>query len=189
MPESALKMVREAHVVPLSEIANVIVKFVSETLELPRAAVATDPLAIHDVKMSEVDMSEVENDIRAGRPSVFGCPECGGVLWEIDQEGLLRFRCRVGHAYTASHLGAEQRQVIETALWAALRALEESASRYRKLANRARSTDLTSTTSRWEERATTAEMNAHTLRDFLINVDTPGLKFDDMAEPTQAEAS
>jgi two-component system chemotaxis response regulator CheB len=187
MPESALKMVKDAHVVPLSEIANVIMKLVSEPVEIRGRLEEPDPLAIRDVKMSELDMSEVENDIRAGQPSVFGCPECGGVLWEIDQKGFLRFRCRVGHAYTATDLSAEQRQVIETALWAALRALEESASLYRRLANRA--SGLTSVSSRWEERATTAEMNAHTLRNFLVNVNTSGPRVDEMAEPAQAKAS
>jgi len=104
----------------------------------PARGIQTEPpssdMARREVRMAELDMSEVEKDLHVGKPSVFGCPECGGVLWEIDQKGLLRFRRRVGHAYTASHLRAEQRFVVETALWAALRALEESASLYRRLA-------------------------------------------------------
>ena len=103
------------------------------------------------------------------KPSIFGCPECGGVLWEIEQKGLLRFRCCVGHAYTADHLRAEQRFVVETALWAALRALEESASLSRRLADRARACGL-STMAMFEDRAATAEHNSRTLRDFLVNV-------------------
>jgi hypothetical protein len=41
------------------------------------------------------------------------------------------------HAYTPQHLGLQQRQAVETALWEALRALEESASLYRRMAGRA----------------------------------------------------
>jgi len=67
-----------------------------------------------------------------------------------------------------------------------LRALEESASLYRKLANQARNVDLTSTISRWEEHATTAEMNAHTLRDFLVNVNASRHEYDDMTGPDRA---
>ena len=54
------------------------------------------------------------------------------MLWEIEQNGFLRFRCRVGHALTAKYLGAEQRHAVEAALWEALRALEESGSLYRE---------------------------------------------------------
>ena len=43
---------------------------------------------------------------------------------QIEQSGFLRFRCRVGHAFTAQDLGVQQRQAIETALWEALRALK-----------------------------------------------------------------
>lgn len=59
------------------------------------------------------------------------------MLWEIEQNGLLRFRCRVGHAYTSLYLQSEQRHALETALWSGLRALEESASLNRGMAERA----------------------------------------------------
>jgi hypothetical protein len=36
-----------------------------------------------------------------GKPSVFACPECRGVLWELEEGRLVRYRCRVGHGYTA----------------------------------------------------------------------------------------
>jgi hypothetical protein len=64
-------------------------------------------------------------------------------LWGVScgrstRKAFLRFRCRVGHALTAKSLRSEQRHAVETALWEALRALEESASLYRKMAGRAR---------------------------------------------------
>lgn len=62
-----------------------------------------------ETRITELDMSEIENEDRPGRPSAFACPDCGGVLWEIEDSGFLRFRCRVGHAFTARHLGTEQR--------------------------------------------------------------------------------
>jgi two-component system chemotaxis response regulator CheB len=182
MPQNALKMVPDAHVATLEEMPALIQRLVSEPVEHVRPATSIDTLAVKDVRMAELDMSEVENDIHAGKPSVFGCPECGGVLWEINQEGLLRFRCRVGHAYTAQHLRAEQRQVIETALWAALRALEESAALYRRLAARAEFGHLETITKGYAERAATAEANSRTLREFLVHVNVSESAVDEPAE-------
>jgi two-component system chemotaxis response regulator CheB len=163
---------------------------VCEPMKDLEPAASTDALSVSDVRMAEPDMSEVENDIHAGKPSVFGCPECGGVLWEINQEGLLRFRCRVGHTYTAQHLRAEQRQVIESALMAALRALEESASLYRRLAARAKAANLKSMIKDYEERAATAELNSRALRDSLVHVIASESEVDIASQPVpQAKAS
>ena len=42
-----------------------------------------------------------------GTPSVFACPECHGVLWELKENELVRFRCRVGHSYGPESLSKE----------------------------------------------------------------------------------
>ena len=174
MPESALERVPDAYIASLDEIPSLIERLVSEEVQVepePEKAKA-DHGASSEIRLAELDMSEVENEIRNGKPSSYGCPECGGVLWEIDQNGMLRFRCRVGHAYTAQHLRAEQRHAIEAALWAALRALEESASLYRRMALRARGSNHDKSMEIYEERAENAEGNSRTLRDFLVHVHT-----------------
>jgi two-component system chemotaxis response regulator CheB len=186
MPQSALKRVPRAHVAELSDIPNLLVKLVSEELKttaqpLPwreKADVATD----REVRIAELDMSEVENEMRNGTPSQFGCPECGGVLWEIDQNEMLRYRCRVGHAYTARILRAEQRQALETALWSALRALEENASLYKKMADRLRRGQQAQSATLFDDRAVTAETNSETLRNFLVQVSLPDMELDEAAE-------
>ena len=50
---------------------------------------------------------------------------------------VLRFRCRVGHAYGVASLTADQQDKIEAALWAALRALDDRVALNRRLAARA----------------------------------------------------
>jgi two-component system chemotaxis response regulator CheB len=70
-------------------------------------------------------------------PSTLTCPDCGGVLWELEEDGLLRYRCHVGHAYTAEALESFHSDRVEGALWHALRALEEAADLRRRLATRA----------------------------------------------------
>lgn len=171
MPESALERVPNACIASLEDIPPLLEKLVGEEVEA-EAHPMRDTASASEVQLAELDMSEIENEIRDGKPSPYGCPECGGVLWEIDQSGLLRFRCRVGHAFTARHLRAEQRHAIEAALWAALRALEESGSLYRRMALRARTGNQHTSMELYEERASTAEDSAKTLRDFLVHVNS-----------------
>jgi two-component system chemotaxis response regulator CheB len=113
---------------------------------------------------------EVSSEDRLGHTSPFACPDCGSVLWEIEQNGFLRFRCRVGHAYTPQHLGLQQRQAVETARWEALRALEESASLYRRMAGRAKTSHHEFPALLYQERASNTESNSRILRDFLLRV-------------------
>lgn len=170
MPRSALEQVPDARVLPLSEIPGELVRMVNE--EVPETEPVMDKTeagAIKETKFAEFDMAEIENENRNGHPSAFACPECGGVLWEVNDQDFLRFRCRVGHAFTARHLGAEQRHAIETALWAALRALEENASLHRRMAERA-AQDHPDVAAGFADRASNTSANARTLREFLLRV-------------------
>ncbi len=78
-----------------------------------------------------------ENDL-VGKPSVYSCPECGGVLREIQDGKLLRFRCRVGHAFSAENVLAEQSEALDKALWVAMRTLEEKVELLQRLAGQVR---------------------------------------------------
>lgn len=55
------------------------------------------------------------------------CPDCGGVLFENGNHNSPHFRCRIGHAYSLNALLAGEDDALETALWAAVRALQENA--------------------------------------------------------------
>src|SRR5262245_21710229 len=71
-----------------------------------------------------------------GKPSSFTCPSCQGTLWELEEGGLLRYRCHTGHAFAADSLLVEQSEAIEEALYSALRALQEKAAMSRRMADR-----------------------------------------------------
>ncbi len=186
MPQSALNRVPTARVAEIQSMPNLLAKLVSEEIKEPAQPLAwrgkDDTATKREVRIAELDMSEVENEMRNGVPSQFGCPECGGVLWEIDQSGLLRFRCRVGHAYTARNLRAEQRQAVEIALWSALRALEENASLYKRMAERTRRINQEQSAEIFDDRAANAEANAATLRNFLLQVSSKEMEVDEAAE-------
>jgi two-component system, chemotaxis family, protein-glutamate methylesterase/glutaminase len=132
MPRSALRAVRADHVLPVSEIAATLARAAS----LPAEATppANEPLRV-EVAMGAGKPQDIDT---LGPQSPYGCPECGGVLNEVEDAAVLRFRCRVGHAYTSETLAAEQEETIEASLWAAMRALEESAELKKKMADRLR---------------------------------------------------
>jgi two-component system, chemotaxis family, protein-glutamate methylesterase/glutaminase len=173
MPENALERVPGARVARLEDIPSLLAELVRTPLAPGLAGSSAEGgVEGEEVRLAEIDMSEIEKEIPFGDPSPFSCPECGGVLWEIDQEGLLRYRCRVGHAYTAKHLNLEQSIKIEAALWAGLRALEESASLYRRMAVRARDANLNEPENTYETRASDIEDHSKALRDLLLRVNT-----------------
>ena len=51
---------------------------------------------------------------RLADPVALSCPACGGVLSQMKNSPPLRFRCQVGHAYTAEAVAAEQERIQST---------------------------------------------------------------------------
>ncbi len=82
---------------------------------------------------------------------------------------MLRFRCRVGHAFTADSLLAEQSEALEAALWTALRALEESAALSQRLLERARKRGNTIMVQRFGQQDHLAQQRAEVIRQVLLN--------------------
>lgn len=102
-----------------------------------------------------------------GTPSGFTCPECHGSLWEIDDEGLPRYRCRVGHGFSAESLLRTQNAAVEAALWAAYRVLEERAALFGRLEAQAHGRHAEITAEHFRADAADVKRQAETLRAVL----------------------
>ena len=120
-----------------------------------------------ETEYATLDPDAIEREGPPGKPSAFGCPACGGVLWELDDEDLIRFRCRVGHAYTADGAVEAQGESVEAALWTALRALQERAQLSERLAARVGSAGANQSRARFEEFAREAREHADVIRRLL----------------------
>jgi two-component system chemotaxis response regulator CheB len=116
----------------LAEIAPLLARIVSEPVEEERQAMP-DKLEI-EVKIAREDKSTNRLIEQLGHVSMFTCPECHGTLWEINEGGIIRFRCRTGHGYTAQALLADLAESIEAMLWSAIRGVEESVSQLNHIA-------------------------------------------------------
>jgi two-component system chemotaxis response regulator CheB len=93
------------------------------------------------------------------------------VLWELDDPELLRFRCRVGHAYTADGVVDGQGETIETALWTALRALQERSQLCDRLATQLGRRGAHRSRERFEALAGEAREQAESIRRLLAGAD------------------
>ena len=134
MPASAIERTDVDYRVPAEDLARRVVEIVhcdgsSEVLpvEVPLETVEEAPPGERAARSEHL-----------GRPSGFTCPDCSGALWEIDDGAGLRYRCRVGHAYSEDAMVSAQTDAVERALWSARRALEERAALIHKLADHAR---------------------------------------------------
>ena len=103
----------------------------------------------------------------AGVESGLTCPECSGILREVREGEVLRFRCRVGHAYTSQTMLEVQGEVIERALWTAVRQLEERSVLIRKLAASARVRGHNGVATTFDDRSVALAREVAVLRELI----------------------
>ncbi len=180
MPSSAIEHAKVDRVVAVSAIAALLRELAMTSLN-PGPTPPADGGVPSPTPPSRSGASEPEPDelvpplpgrepaTTKGRPSIFACPDCQGVLWEIhDGGGLVRFRCHVGHAWSPESLLSHQSEALEGALWVALRSLQERAALAHRLANPARVRGHRLTAVRFDEQAREAEQAAAVLRELLL---------------------
>lgn len=165
MPSAALRAVPDAHVASGRALAKLIAQLCAEP------AAAAPPPASRVLEI-ETEIPELHEDAladkdRPGRPAAMTCPDCNGAMFELDEGNLLRYRCRVGHAWSPETLLMQQVESAEAALWAAVRTLEEKAALHRSLAGRTQSARVPVAHAYHSERAIEAEHSAGVLRDLL----------------------
>jgi two-component system chemotaxis response regulator CheB len=169
MPRSALDSVEVDYSLPLAEIADLVDRLARQPLLDPTSGDPASETIEAESQIAAFDMDAIEDEDRPGQPSVFACPDCGGTLWELQEGDLTRFRCRVGHAWTANGLLAEQSEGIESALWTALRALEERAVLCDRVHERMRTRGLTASAERFQRQAINSRHRASVIRQVLIS--------------------
>lgn len=144
MPASAIRSGAVDHVVALDELAPLLTTLAQER---STGEMATPP----------------EQDLRK-HYSFITCPSCHGSMTETGSASLTEFACHVGHTFSLRSLYAEQADQVESALWAGVRALEESAG----LAQRLSETASGSLKARFLERQRAMQLHSEILRQMIL---------------------
>ena len=183
MPLSAIENVEVDYTLPLASIGTQLRQLADKRAKEEGGYPVSEDME-KETKLAEMDMALMHNNEQVGTPSAFSCPECGGVLWEIQDGDLLRFRCRVGHAFSVESVLAEQSDALEEALWVALKTLQESADLAQRLALQAHKRGQEWLAKRFDDKQHAALQRAALIRRVLLK-NEPGVETEIAQEQQQ----
>ena len=166
MPRAAIAHSQTDTIAPAAKLGGLIAGITA--MDLPD----TPPPADDSLLNAELAMSElapVTTDELAVSAVGYGCPACGGSLFQIDERPVPRYRCRVGHAWSPESLLEEQAIALEGALWMALRALEEKSALSRRMAG-SQNPRHAATGTRFLDMADDAEAAGETIRRLIARL-------------------
>lgn len=172
MPMNVIQGMQVDYSLPLAEIGPLLNKLSYETVEEERYPVPDQVdiearIAQQDMEADEL-LASVE---KLGKLSKLTCPDCHGALWEMDDQDVLRYRCHVGHAYSSESLSNGQSQMLEEALWSAVRALEEQMVLANRIVERARKANQMRAVRMFEKRAQEAKEHSALIRQLLLSAE------------------
>jgi two-component system, chemotaxis family, protein-glutamate methylesterase/glutaminase len=166
LPSRALLAITPDRVLPIDAIGGAIASLVGEPVK-----VATTPP--HLALEAEIDR---EGSVSPEKMSTLGpqttllCPECRGPMWQAGDEEFRRFRCYLGHATTARQLLIESADEVESALWSAVRALNDRATTLETLATDAKRIGDGQAEETYAGRARQVRHQAELARKFMLDL-------------------
>jgi two-component system chemotaxis response regulator CheB len=167
MPESVLRYTRADHVLPAGKMGGVVREHAGHAVNEDVGDIS--PLTKMEALVASRDGGAVGDEVNDfGVPAGISCPDCSGGLVRLEAEST-RFRCRVGHAWTADALLEAQSTALEKALWTALRTLEEKASLAHKMHQDAVGKSQQRLVARYRRAEEEANEAADVLRDHLLS--------------------
>lgn len=169
MPINALNRVPADHVATLAAMPQLLQSLVlqpaGETMPIPQSIGFEIEIARGRRHATVDDMD------KHGKRSMLACPDCHGVMWEIYEGELTRFRCHVGHTYAAEGMSVALDENLRRALGIALRALEERRALARRLEAEAETHRHPQLAASWGKRAREYEAELKVIRDSVDRMD------------------
>ena len=168
MPMNALNRAKPNHVVKLVDMPALFENLVQQPVGLPAVVPRSIKYELLIAKNGQSSMSEMD---AIGRRSVLACPDCGGVMWEIDEDDLVKYRCHVGHAYGAELMSIALDENLRRALGSAQRAMEERVALAQKLYKQAVASGHQSLAETWSQKADEFEREMKIIRESIRRMD------------------
>ncbi|MBW4541219.1 MAG: chemotaxis protein CheB [Myxacorys chilensis ATA2-1-KO14] len=165
MVTSAIKNVKVDAILRLSDLAAQLVVLSQNPVEKDTPMSTNLEQEAEIVAQSKAKLEQGEHPETS--PSMVTCPDCGGVLWELRDNGLIRYRCHVGHAYSSDSLLSGQTDLVEASLWSAVRALEEKAALAVRMAKQAQEQKRMYSEAQFLRRAEEARQQANVVRGVI----------------------
>jgi len=154
--------------VTLAAMPALLKKLVQQPAGEPVPAPESLRFEVEIARSGRSNMSEMD---RVGRRSVLACPDCHGVMWEIDEGELVRYRCHVGHAYTVESMRYAIDENLARALGSALRALDERVAVAEKLRDRAIASHHKRSIALWQSRVDETRREANIIRESILRME------------------
>lgn len=161
MPLAALQASLVDYVAPSHELAATLTSIVGR--EATATVPATSALRL-EVEIAAGGRLGSEHLGELGTPCALSCPECQGVLSEISGSHPLRYRCQIGHGFTAEFLASRIDEVDE-AIRIAMRIMEERVTLVARMAQDAREGGRLAVADLYDARLREYQRYAATLRD------------------------
>jgi two-component system chemotaxis response regulator CheB len=166
MPEHALQALRVDYCVPAATMANLLL----ELIYRPAGETPAIPEQIQfEVAIAAQEAGGMDLEEQLGTKSPFSCPDCDGVLWQVHDENIMRFRCHIGHAMTAEALLDAKSAAADATLSRLLRTHEERAAIARKMAADALRAKRTAMAQALKSRAAGYEEDAIIVRKLIAS--------------------
>lgn len=166
MPLNALAACDVDYRVPAAKMAQALARL-AETPARPALPVPRDIVLEVEIAAGRPSTTDLLTQIAA--PVALSCPACSGVLSELTDHSWLRFRCQIGHSYTADALDKEQEAVVTQAMGVALRVLEERHTLMVKMTIDAERRGFARSGKQFAERAEDYQRQADMLRKAMFN--------------------
>lgn len=164
MPQTALLASDVDYRAPATDLADLICRLLREE---PGPAISPPASIALEVAIALGRPADSSTTIEIADPVPLACPGCGGTLSQI-RRSPLRFRCQVGHGFTAEALAREQEGSIDEALRIALRVIGERAVLMEKMALDAHQAGRTAAGAGFEDRAHEYRESAAVLMDAVL---------------------